>query len=147
MKHRKLRIAWSVACSVVAVLLIVMWVRSYWHLATVEVLVTASKRFYLHSFSGTFALQIWHRTFISNEFMPSFNEANLASWLDPRAGFMVAGNLKEGISGISCSYWLLTGAILTTALLPWLRCQFSLRALLIATTLVAVVLGFVVWLH
>ena len=30
MKHRKLRIAWSVAWGVVAVLLCVLWVRSYW---------------------------------------------------------------------------------------------------------------------
>ena len=30
MKYRKLRIAWSVAWGVVAVLLIVLWVRSYW---------------------------------------------------------------------------------------------------------------------
>jgi hypothetical protein len=30
MKYRKLRIAWSVAWGVVAVLLVVLWVRSYW---------------------------------------------------------------------------------------------------------------------
>src|SRR5262245_54822270 len=31
MKYRKLRIAWSVVWGVVAVLLVVFWVRSYWH--------------------------------------------------------------------------------------------------------------------
>jgi hypothetical protein len=30
MKHRKLRIAWSVAWGIVVVLLIALWVRSYW---------------------------------------------------------------------------------------------------------------------
>jgi hypothetical protein len=30
MKHRKLRIAWSVAWGVIAVLLVALWVRSYW---------------------------------------------------------------------------------------------------------------------
>src|SRR5262245_50076384 len=30
MRFRKLRIAWSVGCGVLCVLLIVMWVRSYW---------------------------------------------------------------------------------------------------------------------
>ena len=30
MRFRKLRIAWSVVCGLVAVLLIVLWVRSYW---------------------------------------------------------------------------------------------------------------------
>jgi hypothetical protein len=33
----------------------------------------------------------------------------------------------------------------TTAVSPWLRRQFSLRTLLIATTLVAVGLGLAVW--
>src|SRR6476620_3231066 len=30
MRHRKLRVAWSVVWGVVAVLLVVLWVRSYW---------------------------------------------------------------------------------------------------------------------
>ena len=30
MRFRKLRIAWSVACGIACVLLIVLWVRSYW---------------------------------------------------------------------------------------------------------------------
>ena len=30
MKHRKLRIAWSVAWGIAAVMLIALWVRSYW---------------------------------------------------------------------------------------------------------------------
>src|SRR3954470_6536128 len=32
MKFRKLRIAWSVFCSLACVLLIVLWVRSYWYM-------------------------------------------------------------------------------------------------------------------
>ena len=30
MRFRKLRIAWSVVCGIACVLLIVLWVRSYW---------------------------------------------------------------------------------------------------------------------
>src|SRR6476659_6488605 len=30
MRYRKLRIAWSIACSILCLLLIVLWVRSYW---------------------------------------------------------------------------------------------------------------------
>ena len=30
MKYRKLRIAWSAVCGIVCLLLIVLWVRSYW---------------------------------------------------------------------------------------------------------------------
>ena len=31
MRFRKLRIAWSVVCGIACVLLIVLWVRSYWY--------------------------------------------------------------------------------------------------------------------
>jgi hypothetical protein len=43
-------------------------------------------------------------------------------------------------------YWLLVAftGFLTSA--PWLNCRFGLRTLLIATTLVAAVLGLIVWL-
>ena len=37
MRFRKLRIAWSVGCAIACVLLIVLWVRSYWSADTVSV--------------------------------------------------------------------------------------------------------------
>ena len=37
MEHRKLRIAWSVAWSVAAMLLCALWVRSYWTVASIQV--------------------------------------------------------------------------------------------------------------
>src|SRR6478672_8285240 len=36
MRFRKLRIAWSVACGIACVLLIVLWVRSYWRFNRAE---------------------------------------------------------------------------------------------------------------
>jgi hypothetical protein len=47
--------------------------------------------------------------------------------------------------GIALPYWLLVITFAATTTLPWLRWRFSLRTLLIATTLVAIVLGLVVW--
>jgi hypothetical protein len=41
-------------------------------------------------------------------------------------------------------YWLPCLATATLAIIPWLR-RFSLRTLLIAMTLIAVVLGLVIW--
>jgi hypothetical protein len=48
-------------------------------------------------------------------------------------------------NAVSIPYWpiALTSAILAT--LPWLRWQFSLRTLLIAMTILAAVLGLIVW--
>jgi hypothetical protein len=42
-------------------------------------------------------------------------------------------------------YWLIVFVIAPIAAIPWLRARFSLRTLVIATTLVAVVLGLAVW--
>ena len=42
--------------------------------------------------------------------------------------------------------WLLVSLFAAFAALPWLRWRFSLRTLLIATTLIAVVLGIIVWM-
>ena len=41
--------------------------------------------------------------------------------------------------------WCPVLASMILAVIPWLRWRFSLRTLLIATTLVAVVLGIIVW--
>jgi hypothetical protein len=45
----------------------------------------------------------------------------------------------------SVPFWLATILVLSLAPLPWMRWCFTLRTLLIATTLVAVVLGLAVW--
>ena len=45
MKYRKLRIAWSVAWGLLAVLLFVLWVRSYWWSEYVAVPVTSTQSF------------------------------------------------------------------------------------------------------
>jgi hypothetical protein len=48
-------------------------------------------------------------------------------------------------SALDVPHWFLVLATIGLSALPWLRLRFSLRTLLIATTLVAVVLGLVVW--
>ena len=45
------------------------------------------------------------------------------------------------------AHWLPALLFAAVAAIPWLRWRFSLRTLLIATTLVAVVLGLIVWLR
>jgi hypothetical protein len=53
--------------------------------------------------------------------------------------------VSQGRLGFGFPHWFLaltTGAIAT---IPWKPWKFSLRTLLIATTLVAVVLGLIVW--
>jgi hypothetical protein len=50
-----------------------------------------------------------------------------------------------GKLAIQVPHWLLVVTSGLMAAMPWLPWRFSLRTLLIATTLVAVVLGLIVW--
>jgi hypothetical protein len=147
MKYHKLRIAWSVAWGVVWLLFCALWAGSYLRLTTNEIFVTPSTRYYLHSFSGTVAIQVWPRTFSGAEFLPIFRESDLSSWLTPSVGFRVIGSPGSGIEALSISYWLPSLGALILAVVPWLRFHFRLRTLLIALTLLAVGLGTIVYLR
>jgi hypothetical protein len=116
MKYRKLPIAWTVAWWILAVLLVVLWVRSY---------------------SLSYKSQEGQRFISLNGWLAIMDNSEYAS----------AGDTDNGIP---IPYWLLTLPIIVIAinsLRPWrdgLR-RFSLRTLLIATTLVAVMLGLIVY--
>jgi hypothetical protein len=58
-------------------------------------------------------------------------------------------NIKLSItdeSDIRVPFWLMAIVTSVLAAAPWVPSRFSLRTLLIATTLVAVLLGLIVWL-
>jgi len=110
---------WVTAC----VLLIVLWVRSYgWASAPIlwSFSIELNKYFIVHLLRGGIGASI-----------VQFHSSGA-----PEA------------SGIAAPFWLLvplTVALSFASWLPWWSKRFSLRTLLIATTLVAVVLGLVVW--
>ena len=115
MRHRKLRMAFSAVCGLACVLLIVLWVRSY---------------------RAHFDIRLpW-----SDHLLCSFR------------GWMQLLGESDPLTGIRRTefptpYWLPTGLAVTSSAVPWLpwSARFSLRTLLIATTLVAVVLGLAVY--
>ena len=144
MKFRKLRIAWSVAWGVVAVLLCVLWVRSYWHGEGLLMPLNNGTR--LASFRGRIGIEPDERaihwawrieplTFLDPNFDWDNWERNTPHWI-------VGKNYR-----VLMPHWfpLIVAGTLSAA--PWLRLprRFSLRTLLIATTLVAVALGLIVW--
>jgi hypothetical protein len=158
MRYRKLRIAWSVVCSVLEVLLIVFWVRSYWRVDEAA-LGSLSDRFIRIALSaGEFAVsedkvppavtfpprwdslpQMEGHT----KLHPDFNEPRWASPIGFRWKFIPTAGM------IIVPLWFLTGLAAILAVAPWIRplsWRFSLRTLLIVTTLVAVMLGLIVWL-
>jgi hypothetical protein len=143
-RFRKLRIAWSVVCLIACVLLIVLWVRSY----------SYQQSLYAHFPVGGY-LQITGcegviEIIVNDEKLPpglrfnddAFRGRKVLPWsfgFTPRSRF--------GGWRIDCNvpYWFAVALGVACSVVPWLPSRFKLRTLLIATTLVAVVLGLIVW--
>jgi hypothetical protein len=139
MRFRKLRIAWSVAWGVVAVLLIVLWVRSYdrgyrfWEQqAGIEAGIGAE--------GGTVFCWRMDRSADGHADFPwTFTKWNAGRF--PRQ--FVFEHSTFG-TATQCPTWVLLIMVAAAGSTAWVR-RFSLRTLLIVTTLVAVVLGLIVW--
>jgi hypothetical protein len=115
MRFRKLRIAWSVGCAIACVLLIVLWVRSYYAPFVFHLKPTA----------------LWFLS-IGGHIGPLVTETN-----------------KDGTMHMTtyhtAPYLALVFLAATVGAFAWIPQRFTLRTLIIATTLVAVVLGLIVW--
>jgi hypothetical protein len=150
MRFLKLRIAWSLGCGILCLLLMVWWLRSYWecsllhfsvppdwggHVLVVDGVVEVAKYKVVGSVQ-------WDVTNMYSEGRAEFN--------DP--GYQYLGFNLIIISPrwyeIDFPLWfgiLLVGCCGFSPWWPW-PMTFSLRTLLVATTLVAVVLGLIVWM-
>ena len=147
MRYRKLRIAWSVFWGVAAVLLVVLWVRSYRWVDMVAVANTAigsSMRGQIYvgeRIAIDAPLMKKASTYVGYEnhfWILSVDIKGLG--ISPRYNVVPYGN------PVALPYCLLVLAMPAFGVIPWIRWsnRFSLRTLLIATTLIAVVLGLIV---
>jgi hypothetical protein len=122
MRYRKLRIAWSVFFGVGAVSLIVLWISSNgWNDYPIlwGFSIEQDKPFFVHLIPGGIGASIMQ-----------FHRGD-----------------EPDFSGIAATpYWLLASLSAALSFIPWVRWRFSIRTLLVAITLVAVVLGLVVWM-
>jgi hypothetical protein len=159
MRFRKLRIAWSVVWGMAALLLIVMWVRSYWRLDSFQCRVHG--RYYVAVMSTQPILGVGYncaptRGAAEDIFVTSLcTFGSLDRIQDGTSIVLAIPTWSAGVDrGANWSvhatspHWFPTLISGVLATLPWirqLRCRFTLRTLLIATTLAAVGLGLVVW--
>jgi hypothetical protein len=154
MKYRKLRIAWSVACGVGCLLLVVLWVRSYWWQNWFQSVFSNSWSINCVSASGVVQWDYGPEPFSFEKgwffensriaerseagFIEHQGEGIMVGISIPEPGMRFHGDWVQ----IGIPYWILlvlTGALGACA---WIR--FSLRALLIAMTLLIVGLGWAV---
>ena len=143
---RYLRIAFSATCLIVAVLLCVLWVRSYWVFD--QIIWNSETRAYaLASYQGRLTLQ-----FVNDGLMLDEGWSRVSFWnsddeekteVDDRTLLGFGWQRDDLTITSSVPFWFL---VLTCVAFPFLRWRFSLRTLLIAMTLVAAVLGLFVWL-
>jgi hypothetical protein len=156
MRFRNFRIAWSVAWGLLAVLLCVLWVRSYWWedvvyritpITYVTKIVHRDKTITEITIIGSNCGRITFRRMNTAQVpqgwtykvSPSVRLTTKRSWfwVTKRDFFFHAG----------VSHWFVITPVGVLAVAPWLRwpTRFSLRTLLLTTTLIASVLGLVVW--
>jgi hypothetical protein len=157
---RYLRIAFSAVCGIACVLLVVWWLRGYWYQDYVSGRVSNSRSIHITSWHGWVSFHsIWDTKFLkepsqlsawdfTSHFIkpdPIFGKSAL-----PRPGWVwhernIANRQTSFNMVVPC--WSPVLFVAAFAALPWLGSfrRFSLKTLLIATTVLAVVLGFSVW--
>ena len=141
MRFRKLRIAWSVAWGVAAVLIVMLWTRSYKSMDQLCGPVSNTRIILIGSINGHLLVN-W--PFHDWGYVWNVQSTPLNS--KERTGFHFDIEFRRLPDGFAVSQWFLVMISIAVATCPWTT-RFSLRTLLIATTLVAVVLGLIVWLR
>jgi len=158
---RGLRIAWSVWWGILCVLLVVLWVRSYWRTDYLELIIPGTEHWGVHGegrvngfqiSSMHASLSIYHDKYMTiSDFQDVWDGPEMKREVfkpPPRdfgSGFSFSMDRRQ--QHIAVPHLLPLLVLLAATLapwLPWLSWKFSLRTLLIATTLIAVVLGLVV---
>ncbi len=152
MRFRKLRIVWSVVWGLAAVLLIVLWVRSrHWYDETY--FSVAWQKVSLSSSFGAIGVAIYVGgadlipSGIESSWFKDLNASGIESpWRFSCSRQPIGAAAQPFVYYLGVPHWFAVFGSVIVATLPWVGRRFSLRTLLIATTLIAVVLGLVVWL-
>jgi hypothetical protein len=157
MRFRKLRIAWSILCGIACLLLIVLWIRSY---SSADVFDFQISRTRLLGFGSVQGGMFAYTSDYMSEYYQGPWEMRGEEIVDPRKvnfsierypqyrGILGFGFLNATPTRMVCApHWFSVCVTCVFADLPWLkrRWNFTLRTLLNATTLVAVVLGLIVY--
>jgi hypothetical protein len=151
MGFRKLRIAWSVFWGLAAVLLIVLWVRSYRISDTIGHIDDNLVCEFFLSQPGALRYSRMNDKEVGG---PNSEEPvpwGYGNFPAIRAPGPIPDFSYEYLPDFQCElwlpYWYPVALSASVAAIPWVSKlkRFSLRTLLIATTLVAVALGLIVW--
>jgi hypothetical protein len=138
-----LRIAVTALSLAACLLLVALWVRSYWrrdvfHVYYFNQVTTLGSNYGFVYLIHTSSIDRWS---VPNRFglgSESATKTSAAFQWTPRYGGIAGKTL------LKAPYWFVTPLIFAIAAIPWIERRFSLCTLLIATALVAVALGLIV---
>jgi hypothetical protein len=140
-----LRIAVTTLSLTACVLLIALWVRSYWRLDILEKR-TGFVAVQISSVKGRIAAaHLGPRTYVIGKSYLSVAAGDAAEWR--KGGVLGFAYYDDSfVTAFIAPHWLLALLSAALAIIPWISrsWRFSLRSLLIATTLIAVGLGVLV---
>jgi hypothetical protein len=150
-KFRKVRIAITVVCGIVCLLLVVFWARSYSHEEHLQFQAVYPKIF-VHSVPGILCVGVTGDTcpgggfkLQAQSYARGEDQMQTVRLIYAKAVNAIGfGAIRAPSFVFLAPYWFYVSLATIAAALPWLRWRFSLRTLLIATTLVAVALGLAV---
>jgi hypothetical protein len=148
---RYLRIAFSATCLIACVLLIALWVRSYWRYDQVSGPLTNPSLLVLRSSAGDLTIRAagdpYTRQSLGSDWLIKSGSQGINSqfWTDFARTLVYFHRISN--NGIVLPHWFPIVGFTVLAVAPWIKCsrRFSLRTLLIATTLVAAMLGLIAW--
>jgi hypothetical protein len=136
MRFRKARIAWSVAWGFVAVLVCVLWVRSYRWDDDLFIKWSGQRYLVIHSMCGSTSWYVNSYARTSRIQIESESVAALTEGIAPAGGELLDFEFTKNHTQI-LPHWIFALGFALLAAIPWLRLRFSIRTLLIATTRVA----------
>jgi hypothetical protein len=141
-----LRIAFSATCGIICLLLVALWVRSYWWHDIFYRQVPQAK---VQAESTEGALLFFNFRELQRESAPLGNGWTRRSQLHPRTKIPPLSGIFRSLDGpigasLQIPLWIATLVPAALAAAPWFRWRFSLRTLLVAMTLAAVGLGLIV---
>jgi len=148
MRFRKLRIAWSVGWGLACVLLIALWVRSY---SLLELFTKIDG----HKSKTTIGSEVGTIYFANFDTVAAYRYSNNSTathdWVFERGkpvddtSCRFALDRDENGLYVAVPHWAIAATAAVIGGIIWLPWRFTLRTLLFATTLIAVVLGAIVY--
>jgi hypothetical protein len=141
--YRNLRIACSVLCGIVAVLLVLLWIRSYSISDKIHIPIFGSQT--ITSVRGTFSVTLGSKTFQGWGW--EWKSIPIDEMM-PVAGLGRSWSFRSNPLHMYLLFPHRYSVLIFTvfSLLPWYRGRFSVRALLTVITLVCFALGVAIWL-